>query len=324
MTCSKKTIDENCSKYSEFMPMGMSEDENESEAEEPKPIKKTKKIVQESKEPVKKAKQPVQKAKQPGKKVKIYKGLDDTGTSMSYDEYEKYMKSRTHYDHLATLNYSKYHSYTSKEEHIDVDKLSFLVNNKDIFEPMLDEGRGLRGVEKNDVYEPFLMAKKYLAKAKNGVVPVRYRQKNNVGRFTAVGGLSLQGLTRQIRQTIAGDFYMDIDMKNAHPTILKWVCDQCEIDCEILSKYVNDRAGFFKSNGVSKSVGKQVVLSVINGGRKAYRKLKNPSKDLEILYKIEIPKIHKALRDSIPMNLRTIRNERMTRVIQRGIIWVAL
>ena len=45
-----------------------------------------------------------------------------------------------HYENLKTLSYGR-DKFTECVETIDVDKLNFIINNKDIFEPLLKEER---------------------------------------------------------------------------------------------------------------------------------------------------------------------------------------
>jgi hypothetical protein len=198
---------------------------------------------------------------------------------------------------LNTLNYGK-DKFEECMETIDCDKLNFIVNNRDIFEPLLRQDRRLKALEAlNNGFDtdPFNMATKYLKKSRGGKVKVVYKQKRNAGRFHAIKSLSLQCLTRQIRQSICSDYYLDIDMKNCHPWLLRFVCEKMGFTCPILIKYCDDRDKFFKDNGMTKNDGKVVFLSVLNGGSAAYNEVKNPSPDLKTFYKTEIKNIHKLL-----------------------------
>ena len=70
----------------------------------------------------------------------------------------------------------------------------------------------------------------------NGYVKVNYKHKKgvlNVGRYFAEGALSLQSFKKQIRHTLARDYYVDVDMVNAHPTILMQYCKRHSISCPI-------------------------------------------------------------------------------------------
>lgn len=55
-------------------------------------------------------------------------------------------------------------------------------------------------------------------------------------------GNSIQGISRIIRGFLMEGITTDIDMKNAHPTILKWLCDQHAIECPQLTYYVQNRS----------------------------------------------------------------------------------
>jgi len=195
------------------------------------------------------------------------------------------------FDALNILDYKKNDNFIKTTEIINADKLAFIVNNKDIFEPILINRRG----DFDQDYDTFGMAKKYLELSRNGKVAVSYRQRKGVGRYNGVGSMSLQNITREIRHTVSDEYYIDIDVVNCHPTILKFICDNCGIACPILTKYVKDRAQFFKDNNISKDVGKLAFLAVINGGSKDYNAIENKSDDYINFYNVEIKNIHATL-----------------------------
>jgi len=194
---------------------------------------------------------------------------------------------------LKVLDYTE-DKFIEREEIIDVNKLNFIVENEDLFKNLLREDKRLQFTLGND-YNPasiFTMAREYLNRSRGGKVKVLYKQKLGVGRYFAVNSMSLQSITRQIRQTISNGIYMDIDMKNCHPNILLFICDNLNIPCEILRKYCNNRDEFFKENNLTKSVGKQLMLSILNGGKADYKKLENPSDDITEFLEVEVPNIH--------------------------------
>lgn len=208
----------------------------------------------------------------------------------------KEMKSKKVVNDFEVLNVLSYgeDKYIEREEKIDVDKLNFIAENEEIFKDLLRSDKRLE-FTLGENYDPsaiFSMAKDYLNLSKNGIVKVNYIQKKGVGRYFAIKSMSLQSITRQIRQTIAQDEYMDIDMKNCHPNILLFICKNLKINCDILEKYCNDRDGFFKENDITKDVGKQMMLSVINGGKKDFKKLETPTDELIEFYDDEMPNIH--------------------------------
>ena len=72
-------------------------------------------------------------------------------------------------------------------------------------------------------YDPFNTATKLLQKSTDGLIKVNYHQPGgrNFGRFFADGGVSLQSICREIRHSIAAEYYDDLDVVNAHPVILR-------------------------------------------------------------------------------------------------------
>ena len=194
---------------------------------------------------------------------------------------------------LKVLDYTE-DKFIEREEIIDVNKLNFITENEDLFKDLLREDKRLQFTLGND-YNPsaiFTMAREYLNRSRGGKVKVLYKQKLGVGRFFAVNSMSLQSITRQIRQTISDGIYMDIDMKNCHPNILLFICNNLNIQCDTLRKYCNNRDEFFKENNLTKPVGKQLILSILNGGKADYKKLDNPTDEITEFLEVEIPNIH--------------------------------
>tara|TARA_R110000868_G_scaffold209368_1_gene459161 strand:+ start:585 stop:2729 length:2145 start_codon:yes stop_codon:yes gene_type:complete len=54
-------------------------------------------------------------------------------------------------------------------------------------------------------------------------------------------GNSVQGLSRPIRGFLCGDIMTDVDMKNAHPVIARYLCQKNNIECPNLSYYIEHR-----------------------------------------------------------------------------------
>lgn len=176
-------------------------------------------------------------------------------------------------------------SHMNLIERFDQNKLNHIVQNEAIYK------NKMRAKCFDDKYNPFAIASKYLAKSKDGVVDVKYKQNASVGRFHAIGGLSLQSLTREIRHTIAAEFYNDIDIKNAHPVILAHICKERDITCKYLNRYNMKRDEFLAEISDDKETAKVVILSMINGGSKAKDALNQQPKWLDA-FAVEINKIH--------------------------------
>jgi hypothetical protein len=133
-------------------------------------------------------------------------------------------------------------------------------------------------------YDPFNTATKLLQKSTNGLVKVSYHQPGgrNFGRFFADGGVSLQSICREIRHSISAEYYDDLDVVNAHPVILRFLCQEHKIDCEKLNDYIVNReehiADLLKENDIDRDDAKRVFLSLINAGSGDYSALTKPTR----------------------------------------------
>lgn len=80
-----------------------------------------------------------------------------------------------------------------------------------------------------------------------GTTVIKYNQKGPIGgRFFAEKLISLQGIARGIRQSIAEGIYVDVDISNAHPVILlelvrREVYGGAKLKFDALLHYVNNR-----------------------------------------------------------------------------------
>lgn len=173
-------------------------------------------------------------------------------------------------------------------ETISLDKLGYIVDHFDKFRGSIRDSC----FEDND-YNPLSRARNILNSCdKKGKLEVVYYQKRNFGRYWAENGVSMQGLIREIRHTIANGLYVDIDMKNAHPVILSYLCHKNDFDCKYLDKYIADRDKYLKRYD-SREKGKKLYLSLTNGGTSDFDKLENPDKDL-VKYRNEMLKLHES------------------------------
>jgi len=148
-------------------------------------------------------------------------------------------------------------------ETVDVDKLAWIVRNPHLYPEILE-----RAQQKCKKVDPFLLARKMLVSVVGGRLRVPYQQKS--GRMYAIGARSLQGVMGRIRRTI-GQSYEDIDMQNAHPTLLQHICRAHSIPTPKLDEYVADRDAVLElvgGGGLGREVAKTCILSVINGGKK--------------------------------------------------------
>lgn len=155
----------------------------------------------------------------------------------------------------------------------DTIKAHYIIDNydnlKDNFRPESEERLT------NINIDPLTLFKKYVSKSKKynkkcNKITVKYNQKNEVGRYFSQGALSLQSLPREIRQTIAKDYYIDIDIKNCHPYILLQYANKEGIKCDNLKYYIDNRDRIFKKiskkYNIDKNLSKNQFLKILNGG----------------------------------------------------------
>jgi hypothetical protein len=98
------------------------------------------------------------------------------------------------------------------------------------------------------------------------------KSNNDVGGRLFCGN-SLQNLTCKFRGFLCNGNTTDIDMCNAHPTILKYLCDINDVPCSSLEKYINNRDDILNQFD-DRKVAKKMFLSAINND-KLNRKEKN-------------------------------------------------
>lgn len=96
-------------------------------------------------------------------------------------------------------------------------------------------------------------------KTNGNVVEVKYDYPKNYkqgawARVYAEKGLGLQQIPADIRNALGKDYYFDVDMKNAHPTILLQICKNNMWSCPNLEKYVANRDDILKEVGTTLNV----------------------------------------------------------------------
>jgi len=154
-------------------------------------------------------------------------------------------------------------------------------------------------------YDPFMMAQKYMDKSHKtpdsfemlneaghligtkanpwrdepvGSILVKYIRNFGIGRFHASKGISQQGMPIEIRHTIAGEYYNDLDFVNAHPNFLLYLCKLRKLETPVLKRYVENREEILKEvvkvSGISRGLAKIIFLCLLNGGQRDYKALK--------------------------------------------------
>ncbi len=116
-------------------------------------------------------------------------------------------------------------------------------------------------------------------------------------------GNSIQGLPKDIRGLLLRGITTDIDMKNAHPVILKYICDKNKILCPYLTYYIRNREAVLQDFGDG---GKTAFLKAVNDD-KLNRKItneffKNFDKECKQLQKaVTELECYKHITDSVPI-----------------------
>lgn len=181
--------------------------------------------------------------------------------------------------------------------------LRTIVDNWDALQvpPASRESYFINGVE----HSPIVILRNYLRNAVPGdphaAIKVTYvcAKGQTGGRRFAKNALSMQGMPRQVRHTLARDIYNDVDMVNAHPVILEQVCARRGIRCATLSAYNADRDALLakivrKNPGTDKAHAKKVILSLMNGGVRDYDDLEYKPRWLEA-FQGEVANVHNSL-----------------------------
>lgn len=172
-------------------------------------------------------------------------------------------------------------------EMFDREALRMIVSNWEIVQ--LDPSHRADWIVSNKTYSPLSILNNYLAKSRvDASKPyatfnvIYYYSGNSVkeGRMYAMNGCGLQSFARPIRHTLAHKFYEDIDMCNAHPTILLQYCVRKGYETSHIRDYVENRDERLEeliqgNSNISREDAKRVVLAIMNGGTADYNALNN-------------------------------------------------
>lgn len=157
-------------------------------------------------------------------------------------------------------------------EYINIEDARKIVANWNAIINDFPECRKKQLEEKKKDFDPLISLKK-ICKNKTTINNVNYlpsKNLKNMGRLFAQSA-SLQNLPREFRGAI-GKNYHDLDMVNAHPSILLQYCQKNEIKCDELLYYVQNRneviSKIMADFNMEKADVKQLMLSVMNGGKR--------------------------------------------------------
>ena len=94
------------------------------------------------------------------------------------------------------------------------------------------------------------------------------KENENPGRLYPVkGAMCLQNLKKEVRKALTYDTYTDIDMVNAHPTILSQLFAKLNIPCPLMDTYVSEREKILIDTGLSRNDAKQTFINLMYGGK---------------------------------------------------------
>ena len=135
-------------------------------------------------------------------------------------------------------------------EIVDKEKLKYVLENNDFNEEVNNLARNYYDSLDND-----------------GVKRIVYKQTADKNRYYADSSC-LTYLKKEIRNSIMPKNIKDIDMVNAHPVILNYLCKKNNVDCNILENYIDNRELILSSFSEDRKSVKELFLSILNGGFK--------------------------------------------------------
>ena len=187
------------------------------------------------------------------------------------------------------------------KEQIDNAKLKIIIDNFDA----LYDAKKIRQKDrvKNEITDKkaalTLIHEYYIQKKATDKVSYSFKKGISWGRMFSKK-MSLQGLCKAIRHTIAKDFYYDLDIANAHPVILLKLCKSLKVETPVLTDLVENRddylADLMETYKIDRETAKAIPLAIINGGERAdkmAREYQMPPPDWLISLQNEVQIIYK-------------------------------
>jgi len=173
---------------------------------------------------------------------------------------------------MSTMSFKKAFQRNELHEIVNVSMLKNIIKNWDKYESSI--------VKNNDNdydYNPKNICQKYLIQY-NKTTTIQYSKStkypSKLGRWFCKKGIGIQSMPRIIRHTICEGYYIDIDFKNAHPTILQSLCIKHNIKCDYLTNYIENRDILLIEWGTilnyTKDEVKTILLSALNGNNTKY------------------------------------------------------
>lgn len=250
---------------------------------------------------------------------------------------------------MDTVNYNKYMSCNDREihmkEYIDLRMLKHIVEKIDpALYSMRKDGKEPTPA---DIKSNHTILKRYYdncIRVKNedgslhpslAYVDCVYRQKSypykkgkiNFGRYYTEDH-SLINIHRVLRHTISKEYYWDIDVKNAHPTFLVWLCKMNGLACDKVEYYINNRDACFADlyrcyPVVDKEMAKMDMLAILNGGDRSENNKKSGYEKPETLpwfkdYMEQVSVIHESISKLYPDVFKIAEREKIKQAERKG------
>lgn len=152
-----------------------------------------------------------------------------------------------------------------------------------------------------------------------GVFKCYYRQPMQCGmngnvkrcnRYQSYRGLGLQGIKREVRNFFCEGILNELDMKNAHPFILCYYCENNNIPCVYLKKYAISRelylAELMEAEKITRNEAKTFYLGLLYGEMKLYNVLRKKPHNMEKLV-AELQHIRNRVCENFPSAFKSVK-----------------
>ena len=130
------------------------------------------------------------------------------------------------------------------KEHIlesKINKILSMINTGELNLERCQKKNKISQEEMNDRVRQALLTIKKKLKNDHAIVSYSYTIPGFGRVYAKKPYCSMGSLPREIRGTLASDYYIDIDINNCHPVLLVQLCDKYKLNCSSLRNYVNNR-----------------------------------------------------------------------------------
>ena len=180
--------------------------------------------------------------------------IDDIESNYLQNEIDYSNFDQDEFDNVKICKYCKCefnHPYNDRyiilHEICDKEKLKYILENNDFNEEVNNLARNYYDSLDND-----------------GCKRIVYKQTADKNRYYG-DSPCLTFLKKEIRDSILPKNIKDIDIVNAHPVILNYICKKNNVDCNILKNYIENRELILSSFSENRKSVKELFLSILNG-----------------------------------------------------------